>query len=98
MHLKPKDTFIDSEGGSTSVQPPKYIRNLQQRGLANNTEMSTGMSWLNIIQTDKMATWACDSAHKIILAILGFIPDTSIPSLDPSSMFKAIFRKNWSQC
>jgi hypothetical protein len=95
MHLKPRDTFSHSEGGFTSVKPLKYIKNLQQRGLAHRPEENVNMSWFNIIQTAEMAIWACDAAHKIILAVLDFIPDNAIPSLDPSSMFKIIFRKKW---
>lgn len=97
MHLKPRDTFIHSEGGSTLVQPPKYIKNLQQRGLARPSEKSVSMSWLNIIQTAEMAIWSCDTAYNIILAVLEFIPDDPIPGLDPSGIFKTMFRKKQNQ-
>ncbi len=97
MHVKPRDTFTHSGGGSTLIEPPKYIRNLQQHRLARPPEESVGMSWLNIIQTAEMAIWACDAAYNIILAVLDFIPDNPVPSLDPSSMFKTIFRKKQNQ-
>jgi hypothetical protein len=80
MHVKPR-------------QPPKYIKNLQQLRIAHSHKKNVSMSWFNVIQTDKMAIWACKTAHNIILAVLDFIPDNPNPALGPSSQFKTLFRK-----
>jgi hypothetical protein len=94
MHLKPRDTFLEPDNGLPLViQPPRYIRGLQQRGLAHTPPEGVGMSWLNMLQTPQMAVWACDTAHNIILAVLSFIPDASGPALDPAFMLKNFFRK-----
>jgi hypothetical protein len=85
MHLKPRDTFLEPDNGLPGViQPPRYIRGLQQRGLAHTPPEGVGMSWLNMLQTAQMAVWACDTADTIILAVLNFIPDDSTPGSDPA--------------
>src|SRR5439155_18734314 len=33
MHLKPRDSFLQPENGPLEIQPPRYIKGLQQRGL-----------------------------------------------------------------
>jgi hypothetical protein len=94
MHLKPRDTFLEPENGLPGIiQPPGYIKALQQRALAHTPPKGVGMSWLNMLQTAQMSAWACDTAHSIILAVLNFIPDESTPDRDPAWMLKDFFRK-----
>jgi hypothetical protein len=94
MHLKPRDTFLEPDNGLPGIiQPPKYIRGLQQRGLAHTPPQGVSMSWLNMLRTAQIAVWACDTAHNIILAILNSIPDESPPNRDPTWMLKDLFRK-----
>jgi hypothetical protein len=93
MHLKPRDTFIEPENElPVIIQPPKYIRDLQQRRLAHTPPTGVNMSWLNMLQTSAMAVWACDTALSIILAVLNLIPDESTPAHDPTWMIKDLFR------
>ena len=92
MHLKPRDTFVEDSTSST-VQVPRYIQVLQQRGLARAPDDRVMMSLFNCLQTAEMATWACETAHQIILAVLALIPDDPISARDPSWMFKQMFRR-----
>jgi hypothetical protein len=89
MHLKPRDTFVEANDGALpKVKVPKYVEALQQRGLARTSDPEILMSWFNLLQTDKMATWACQTTHNIILAVLDLIPDNTDPSNQALSMFK----------
>jgi hypothetical protein len=98
MHLKPRDTFLEPvDGLPGSIQPPRYIKGLQQRGLAHTPPKPVGMSWLNMLQTAQMSVWACDTAHNIILAVLDLIPDETTPGRDPAWMLKDFFRKKQQQ-
>lgn len=93
MHLKPRDTFLEPADGTAGViQPPKYIRGLQQRGLAHTPPEGVGMSWFNMLQTAPMAVWACDTAQNIILVVLDLIPNEG-PGRDPAWSMKNVFRK-----
>jgi hypothetical protein len=93
MHLKPRDTFLEPENGSPgTIQPPKYVKGLQQRGLAHIPPKPAGMSWLNMLQTAQMSVWACDTAHNIILAVLNLIPDETTPGRDPAWMLRSRVR------
>ena len=91
MHLKPRDTFLEKQGSPLQIHPPKYIKALQQRGLARTPKKDVGMSWLNILQTLEMAVWACDTAGNVIQAVLRLIPDDFV--LDPAWGLKSIFMK-----
>jgi hypothetical protein len=93
MHLKPRDAFVEPEdGGPFRVQPPRYIKSLQQRGLGHIPPAGVSISWVNILQTAQMAVWACDTALNIILAVLSLIPDAPTPGQDPAWGMKNIFR------
>jgi hypothetical protein len=93
IHLRPQDIFLDVSPPAT-IQVPKYVEALQQRGLARSPPSGTMMSWFNRLQTAEMATWACATAHAIILAVLALTPDD--PHADPLAMFKMVFRTNGS--
>lgn len=90
VHLKPKDKFADDPNVPLSVTPPKYIASMQQRGIARPQNPGVNMSWFNILQCDETARWACDSALRIIAAVLNFFPDGDF---DPASPFKLAFSK-----
>jgi hypothetical protein len=40
-----------------------------------------------------MAVWACETALRIILAVLDFIPDEPVNSNDPAWILKMQFRQ-----
>ena len=70
-----------------------------QMGLTRecNDEANIGTSWLNLLQTAKMANWACFAALNIIRAVLDMIPNRLS---DTASMFKNDFRRrtdDWIQ-
>ena len=93
MHLKPRDTFLEPGNGQTlTIQPPKYIRALQQRGLAHTPPEMVNISWFHMIQKDAMAGWACATAENIILAVLKMIPDDEGYARDPAAGLKNLFR------
>jgi hypothetical protein len=100
MHLRTRDREgpVDALGGqepTITIQPPegriKFIKRFMQKGLTRieKDAIEVGTSWFNLIQTAKMANWACHSARAIILKVLDQIPDS--PS-DPSGIFKHDFR------
>jgi len=47
---------------------PNHIKALQKRGLARADD-GLVMSWMNVLQTDKMAVWSCEAAGNIMLAL-----------------------------
>ena len=82
VHLRPGD-MIDEQGNV--VPTAKVIKNFQQRGLthrrpATGQRTRLGMSWLNDLETDRMATWAYATAWGIIAEVVGMLPMT-LPSL-----------------
>lgn len=96
MHLRPQDSFLDPKEGMPGLilEPPKYIKALQQRGLARTPPHGKGgISWFNLLQTREMAAWACETAQNIILAVMDFIPEGPVPALDPAWMFRDMFKK-----
>ena len=93
MHLKPRDTLDSIAPGTATLDVPKYVVALQQRGLARTPGPGVMMSWFNRLQTSEMAVWATKTAQAIIHAVLDLIPDDPLPSRDPTWMFKSPFRK-----
>jgi hypothetical protein len=75
MHLKPLDKFNYSEHGLESMTVPKYIKALQQRGLARTFGPDAGISWFDSLCTGEMAKWSCETARAIILEVLTMVPD-----------------------
>ncbi len=92
MHLRPRDRTVITPDGRQSLASRKCIAALQQRGLARTPNPKGSMSWFDSIQTTEMASWAHETAHEIILAVLDLIPDDPIPGRDPTSFFKTPFR------
>lgn len=86
MHLKPDDDLTYNEHGVIVIKPSKSVLGLQQKKLAR----VGNASGFNLIQTDKVAAWACDTARNIILAILDMIPDEPA---GPAWSFKVAFRE-----
>lgn len=84
MHLKPDDELKYDGHGAIIITPSQNVQTLQQRKFARKGNAAG----FNLIQTDKIAAWACDTARNIILAILKMVPDR--PS-DPAWSFKAFF-------
>ena len=82
VHLRPGDT-LDEEGHIVPAE--KVIVGFQQRGLAHRrpagdrTPGTTGMSWLNDLQTAEMAAWAYTTACTIINAVIEMLPETEPP-------------------
>lgn len=69
MHPKPRDNFVDGGG----IVPPKYVRDFMQRGMAYTRE-ADGTSWLNLLETEHVASWACQAAVDIIVAVIAMTP------------------------
>jgi hypothetical protein len=63
-----------------------------QKGLTWNADddSAIGASWFDLIQTGKIADWACRSARDIVLAVLELIPDGPT---DTSQIYKNGFRR-----
>ena len=108
MHLRSRDSDGAIENGSyeepsITITSPEgriaFIKSLMQMGLTRecNDEANIGTSWLNLLQTAKMANWACFAALNIIRAVLDMIPNRLS---DTASMFKNDFRRrtdDWIQ-
>lgn len=92
MHLKPRDKLVSIGPQDAAMEIPKYIVGLQQRGIARSPDTGVLMSWFNRLQTAAMAEWATETARAIILAVLAMIPDDPNPDVDPSFVFKSLFR------
>jgi hypothetical protein len=98
MHLRSRDNdgIIDNgprKEPTITISRPKgdiaFIQCLMQAGLTwkgDNPEI--GISWLNLLQTARMAEWACKAALDIIRAVLAMIPDGLA---DPASIFRHDF-------
>ena len=56
----------------TPDQYPKFTKALQQRGLAKAAKSE---SWLDLISTKGVATWACDTAARVTDAFVAAVPD-----------------------
>jgi hypothetical protein len=69
---------------------PHLVKTFQRRKLAKPSMKTLGMSWLEALQTDKMASWACETALNMMLALLEMIPDS--PG-DPAHYFKTQLRR-----
>jgi hypothetical protein len=86
MHLKPDDDLTYSEHGAIVITPSETIEVLQRRKFAREDNASG----FNLIQTEKVAEWACNAAKHIILAVLNMIPDEPA---GPAWSLKVAFRE-----
>ncbi|MHB0979372.1 MAG: hypothetical protein ACYC5Q_04715 [Thermoleophilia bacterium] len=90
VHLKPRDTLDTQPGGGHRVRWPRYIEELEKRGLARRRQDGVSTSWFSALQTEEMARWACASALNVMLGVLDLIQDGSF---DPVEGLKWTFRK-----
>jgi len=78
MHLKAQS--IESAGSDSGLGPvvrhPDPVRQLQQRGIARANSREV-ISWMQALQTSKVADWACRSALGIIDAVLEMVPEST---------------------
>jgi hypothetical protein len=100
MHLRSRDRdgLIDNgpdQEPTITISSPEgriaFIKSLVQMGLTWqwDDDARIGASWLNLLQTAKMADWCCRASLNIIRAVLDLIPDSLS---DTSRMFKRDFR------
>ena len=73
----------------TTFTMPDFVTEFQRQGLAKLSTKDVGAGWLDALETDRMATWACETALKMMLAVLDLIPDA--PG-DPTTQFKHLLR------
>jgi hypothetical protein len=71
MHPKPLDRFDDS--GRVMV-PPSFMRDFEQRRMTYERDADTSVSWLNLLETEKVASWACRAAIEIIVSVINLAP------------------------
>jgi hypothetical protein len=91
IHIKAIDQAGPLEGDMTTFTMPDFVKEFQRRGLAKASTKDIGAGWLDALETDRMASWACETALNMMLAVLGLIPDC--PS-DPTSEFKRMLRRH----
>ena len=65
VHLKPAWSSDNHRGRNLAAQ-------LAQRGL---TVPMSALPWLNLLETPKIADWACKTSRDMMLAVLDLTPD-----------------------
>lgn len=99
MHLKPRDRLKEGEerhAGGSPVEWPKYVVPLQRRGLARHpSSPGAAASWFELLKSEKLASWACQSAHAIMLETVNLVPDSPA---DPAEDMKRIVQRLGAQC
>lgn len=88
MHMKP----VSATGPTAAVL--KTISALETRKIARNWSQVGDVPWVGMIENPDAATWACDTARTIILAVLAMTPEHSPPVNDPLHGFKSLFRSH----
>jgi hypothetical protein len=78
MHPRPLDEFDDA-GGVTAR--PTYVREFERRGMTCRQGDGVSMSWLNLLETDQIASWACQAAVEIIVAVVEMTPPDGVPAM-----------------
>jgi hypothetical protein len=72
IHLKDSEETLHYEDGSMDVEgTPKVINQLQERGLVSRPYLP---SWLVAISTQQVAEWSCNTATRMIVALIGMLP------------------------
>lgn len=89
MHIKVLDQSGPREGDMLTFTMPDVVRTLQQKKLAKPSKKEVAASWLEALETEQVATWACKSSLDMILAVLDMMPD--FPG-DPADHLKRQFR------
>lgn len=77
MHPKPER---DQFGDGVSV-PPAYVRDFERRGMTCPREPDVSVSWLNLLETELVASWACQAAVEIIVALAAMTPPGSATAM-----------------
>ena len=70
VHPKPLDRSDDSG----VMVPPAYVREFERRGMTYAREADLSVSWLNLLETEKVASWACQAAVDVILSLADMAP------------------------
>jgi hypothetical protein len=91
MHPKPLDQFDDS--GRVMV-PPSYVRDFELRKMTYERDADTSVSWLNLLETEKIASWACRAAIEIILSVISIAPAN--PTINTLGGFFSGYYKTWA--
>jgi len=89
LHIKAVNQAGPPEGELTIFTMPDLVKTFQGRLLAKPSQKTVGASWLDALETDKMASWACETALNMMLAVLDMVPD--FPG-DPTLHFKRQLR------
>ena len=63
------------------VPRPAYVRDFEQRKMTYEREEGVSVSWLNLLETEHVATWACCAAVDIIIAVVRMTPPDSALAL-----------------
>jgi hypothetical protein len=74
MHPKPLDEFDDAD----VMVPPSYVREFERRGLTYQRDAGVSVSWLNLLETEQIASWACQAAVEIIVAVVEMTPPDGV--------------------
>lgn len=91
MHPKPLDRFDDS--GRVMV-PPSFMGDFEQRGMTYERDAQTSVSWLNLLETERVAPWACQAAIEIIVSVISVVPAN--PLIEAWGGFFSGHYKNWA--
>jgi hypothetical protein len=89
MHIKAKDQAGPRQRGKLTFTMPEVVKKLQRKKLAKASQKEVAASWLQALETDKVAAWACTSSLTMTLAVLKMMPDFVG---DPAEHFKRQFR------
>jgi len=74
VHLKHVNTLQKGHDDALYHDFPKWIKALQERGLAKGPSRGTLSSWIDCLLTAKMAEWSCLTALNMIRATVDLIP------------------------
>jgi hypothetical protein len=87
VHLKPAWSSQNHAGRKLSAS-------LEQRGMSTVSASGFTLPWLNVLEDPKVATWACETARAIMLAVLDLTPECSDGRewLDPFHSLKTPLR------
>ena len=92
MHPKPLDQFSDSG----VMEPPGFMGDFEQRGMTYQRDADMSVSWLNLLETETMASWACGAAVDIILAVINIASAAAIaPDMSPMAALGEAFSNHY---
>jgi hypothetical protein len=79
MHPRPLDKFEFDDAGVTVS--PSYVREFERRGMTYRREAGVSVSWLNLLETEQIASWACQAAVEIIVAVVEMTPPHGVSAM-----------------